>query len=192
MLVHSRQVLCLWGSSYITFCCPGFSWIYLKKMWWSDIEPPLLSVLLATLELSSELVGRLQVRDQLRTKQDAMLLEIQDLTSLWSQTGPYNDVYILFFFFCFFKASRGQTTVFRWSGNFLLHCELGRMGFLFKFVRWNQNRVLGGDKGHDGGVMPGFVLRYQYILFVYCFQPHLDESMFASIHRGSSWKRKLI
>lgn len=33
-------------------------------------------------ELSSELVGRLQVRDQLRTEQDAMLLEIQDLTSL--------------------------------------------------------------------------------------------------------------
>ncbi|XP_035531587.1 cilia- and flagella-associated protein 251 [Morone saxatilis] len=32
--------------------------------------------------LSSELVGRLQVRDQLRTKQDAMLLEVQDLTSL--------------------------------------------------------------------------------------------------------------
>lgn len=33
-------------------------------------------------DLSSELVGRLQVRDQLRTEQDAMLLEVQDLTSL--------------------------------------------------------------------------------------------------------------
>ncbi|XP_039997188.1 schwannomin-interacting protein 1 isoform X1 [Xiphias gladius] len=33
-------------------------------------------------DLSSELVGRLQARDQLRTEQDAMLLEIQDLTSL--------------------------------------------------------------------------------------------------------------
>ncbi|XP_067380410.1 schwannomin-interacting protein 1 isoform X2 [Channa argus] len=33
-------------------------------------------------ELSSELVGRLQVRDQLRTEQDAMLLEVQDLTSV--------------------------------------------------------------------------------------------------------------
>ncbi|XP_070786353.1 schwannomin-interacting protein 1 [Enoplosus armatus] len=32
--------------------------------------------------LSSELVGLLQVRDQLRTEQDAMLLEVQDLTSL--------------------------------------------------------------------------------------------------------------
>lgn len=33
-------------------------------------------------DLSSELVTRLQVRDQLRTEQDAMLLEVQDLTSL--------------------------------------------------------------------------------------------------------------
>ncbi|XP_030635340.1 schwannomin-interacting protein 1 [Chanos chanos] len=33
-------------------------------------------------ELSSELVGRLLTRDQLRTEQDAMLLEIQDMTSL--------------------------------------------------------------------------------------------------------------
>ncbi|XP_028996668.1 schwannomin-interacting protein 1 [Betta splendens] len=33
-------------------------------------------------DLSSELVGRLQVRDQLRTKQDALLLEVQDLTSV--------------------------------------------------------------------------------------------------------------
>lgn len=33
-------------------------------------------------DLSSELVGRLQSRDQLRTEQDAMLLEVQDLTSL--------------------------------------------------------------------------------------------------------------
>ncbi|KAK3567214.1 hypothetical protein QTP86_013468 [Hemibagrus guttatus] len=32
--------------------------------------------------LSSELVGRLLTRDQLRTEQDAMLLEIQDMTSL--------------------------------------------------------------------------------------------------------------
>ncbi|KAM9836900.1 schwannomin-interacting protein 1-like isoform 1-T2 [Aulostomus maculatus] len=33
-------------------------------------------------DLNSDLVGRLQVRDQLRTAQDAMLLEVQDLTSL--------------------------------------------------------------------------------------------------------------
>lgn len=33
-------------------------------------------------DLSSDLVSRLQVRDQLRTEQDAMLLEVQDLTSL--------------------------------------------------------------------------------------------------------------
>lgn len=33
-------------------------------------------------DLNSELVTRLQVRDQLRTEQDAMLLEVQDLTSL--------------------------------------------------------------------------------------------------------------
>ncbi|XP_042368299.1 schwannomin-interacting protein 1 [Plectropomus leopardus] len=33
-------------------------------------------------DLNSDLVGRLQVRDQLRTEQDAMLLEVQDLTSL--------------------------------------------------------------------------------------------------------------
>lgn len=33
-------------------------------------------------DLSSELVGLLQVRDQLRTEQDAMLLEVQDLTSI--------------------------------------------------------------------------------------------------------------
>ncbi|KAM4603727.1 schwannomin-interacting protein 1 [Polymixia lowei] len=33
-------------------------------------------------DLSSELVGCLQTRDQLRTEQDAMLLEVQDLTSL--------------------------------------------------------------------------------------------------------------
>ncbi|KAJ8338251.1 hypothetical protein SKAU_G00372170 [Synaphobranchus kaupii] len=33
-------------------------------------------------DLSSELVGRLLIRDQLRTEQDAMLLEVQDMTSL--------------------------------------------------------------------------------------------------------------
>nr|XP_057924048.1 schwannomin-interacting protein 1 [Doryrhamphus excisus] len=33
-------------------------------------------------DLSTELVSRLQIRDQLRTEQDAMLLEVQDLTSL--------------------------------------------------------------------------------------------------------------
>ncbi|XP_054914702.1 schwannomin-interacting protein 1 isoform X4 [Poeciliopsis prolifica] len=33
-------------------------------------------------DLSSELVSRLHIRDQLRTEQDAMLLEVQDLTSL--------------------------------------------------------------------------------------------------------------
>ncbi|XP_016328762.1 schwannomin-interacting protein 1-like isoform X2 [Sinocyclocheilus anshuiensis] len=33
-------------------------------------------------DLSSELVGRLLTRDQLRTEQDAMLLEVQDMTSL--------------------------------------------------------------------------------------------------------------
>lgn len=39
---------------------------------------------LSTSDLSSELVDSLQVRDQLRTEQDAMLLEVQDLTSLWT------------------------------------------------------------------------------------------------------------
>ncbi|XP_055012707.1 schwannomin-interacting protein 1 [Boleophthalmus pectinirostris] len=33
-------------------------------------------------DLSSELVGLLQIRDQLRTEQDAMLLEVQDLTAV--------------------------------------------------------------------------------------------------------------
>ncbi|XP_007567878.1 schwannomin-interacting protein 1 isoform X2 [Poecilia formosa] len=33
-------------------------------------------------DLSSELVSRLHIRDQLRTEQDAMLLEVQDLTAL--------------------------------------------------------------------------------------------------------------
>ncbi|XP_047467052.1 schwannomin-interacting protein 1 isoform X2 [Mugil cephalus] len=46
-----------------------------------------LNVLCASLnkaiqDLSSELVACLKIRDQLRTKQDAMLLEVQDLTSL--------------------------------------------------------------------------------------------------------------
>lgn len=36
----------------------------------------------AAQDLSSELVGRLQTRDHLRTEQDAMLLEVQDMTSL--------------------------------------------------------------------------------------------------------------
>lgn len=35
-----------------------------------------------TIDLSSELVSRLHIRDQLRTEQDAMLLEVQDLTAL--------------------------------------------------------------------------------------------------------------
>ncbi|PWA14823.1 hypothetical protein CCH79_00014492 [Gambusia affinis] len=35
-----------------------------------------------TTDLSSELVSRLHIRDQLRTEQDAMLLEVQDLTAL--------------------------------------------------------------------------------------------------------------
>lgn len=34
-------------------------------------------------DLSSELVGRLLTRDQLRTEQDAMLQEVQDMASLW-------------------------------------------------------------------------------------------------------------
>ncbi|XP_077598352.1 schwannomin-interacting protein 1-like [Stigmatopora nigra] len=40
-------------------------------------------------ELSSDLVTRLQLRDQLRTEQDAMLLELQDLTSLGSSLGAH-------------------------------------------------------------------------------------------------------
>ncbi|XP_057711903.1 schwannomin-interacting protein 1 [Corythoichthys intestinalis] len=40
-------------------------------------------------ELSSDLVARLQLRDQLRTEQDAMLLELQDLTSLGSPPGAH-------------------------------------------------------------------------------------------------------
>lgn len=102
----------------------------------------LLSLLLTTLELSSELVGRLQVRDQLRTEQDAMLLEIQDLTSLWSSNGPCNDVYIhLFFLFFFFKL----------------------VGAKIQPMQGNQNWVLGGNKEHHGGVTPGLVSGYMYI-----------------------------
>ncbi|CAL8376265.1 schwannomin-interacting protein 1 [Gadus morhua] len=50
-------------------------------------DPKQLGVLRASLsqaiqDLNSELVGLLQTRDQLRTEQDAMLVEVQDLTSL--------------------------------------------------------------------------------------------------------------
>ncbi|XP_061092759.1 schwannomin-interacting protein 1 [Conger conger] len=43
-------------------------------------------------DLSSELVGRLLTRDQLRTEQDAILLEVQDMTSLRcdDQRSPCN------------------------------------------------------------------------------------------------------
>lgn len=43
-------------------------------------------------DLSSELVGRLLTRDQLRTEQDAMLLEVQDMTTLRcdGQRSPCN------------------------------------------------------------------------------------------------------
>lgn len=47
-----------------------------------DLKALSTSLSQAIQDLSSELVGRLQIRDQLRTKQDAMLLEVQDLTSL--------------------------------------------------------------------------------------------------------------
>ncbi|XP_028285428.1 schwannomin-interacting protein 1 [Parambassis ranga] len=47
-----------------------------------DLNALYASLTQAIQDLSSELVGRLQVRDQLRTEQDAMLLEVQDLTSL--------------------------------------------------------------------------------------------------------------
>ncbi|XP_010751619.1 schwannomin-interacting protein 1-like isoform X2 [Larimichthys crocea] len=47
-----------------------------------DLKALSMSLSQAIQDLSSELVGRLQVRDQLRTEQDAMLLEVQDLTSL--------------------------------------------------------------------------------------------------------------
>ncbi|XP_045920897.1 schwannomin-interacting protein 1-like [Micropterus dolomieu] len=47
-----------------------------------DLNALCTSLSQAIQDLSSELVGRLQVRDQLRTEQDAMLLEVQDLTSL--------------------------------------------------------------------------------------------------------------
>ncbi|KAK9524451.1 hypothetical protein VZT92_016846 [Zoarces viviparus] len=47
-----------------------------------DLNALCLSLSQTIQELSSDLVGRLQVRDQLRTEQDAMLLEVQDLTSL--------------------------------------------------------------------------------------------------------------
>lgn len=43
--------------------------------------PASLGFLFST-DLSSELVSRLHIRDQLRTEQDAMLLEVQDLTAL--------------------------------------------------------------------------------------------------------------
>ncbi|KAM9424773.1 schwannomin-interacting protein 1-like isoform 1-T1 [Pholidichthys leucotaenia] len=47
-----------------------------------DLNSLCASLSQAIQDLSSELVGCLQVRDQLRTEQDAMLLEVQDLTSL--------------------------------------------------------------------------------------------------------------
>lgn len=46
---------------------------------WHETAFDLLSALS---DLSSELVSCLHIRDQLRTEQDAMLLEVQDLTSL--------------------------------------------------------------------------------------------------------------
>ncbi|XP_044039457.1 schwannomin-interacting protein 1 [Siniperca chuatsi] len=47
-----------------------------------DLNALCTSLSQAIQDLSSQLVSRLQVRDQLRTEQDAMLLEVQDLTSL--------------------------------------------------------------------------------------------------------------
>ncbi|XP_026154375.1 cilia- and flagella-associated protein 251 isoform X2 [Mastacembelus armatus] len=47
-----------------------------------DLNALCTSLRKAIQDLSSELVGRLQMRDQLRTEQDAMLLEVQDLTSM--------------------------------------------------------------------------------------------------------------
>ncbi|XP_034020673.1 schwannomin-interacting protein 1 [Thalassophryne amazonica] len=47
-----------------------------------DLNSLCASLSQAIQDLSSELVGRLQIRDQLRTEQDALLLEVQDLTSL--------------------------------------------------------------------------------------------------------------
>ncbi|XP_068164294.1 schwannomin-interacting protein 1 [Antennarius striatus] len=54
----------------------------LQKFSIPDLKSLSTSLSTAIQDLSSELVGRLQVRDQLRTEQDAMLLEVQDLTSL--------------------------------------------------------------------------------------------------------------
>nr|XP_046237316.1 schwannomin-interacting protein 1 [Scatophagus argus] len=54
----------------------------LQKFSIKDLNALSTSLSQAIQDLSSELVGLLQVRDQLRTEQDAMLLEVQDLTSL--------------------------------------------------------------------------------------------------------------
>lgn len=59
----------------------------------SHVTPPPRSwkhsdLVFALSDLSSELVSCLHIRDQLRTEQDAMLLEVQDLTSLWGAGHP--------------------------------------------------------------------------------------------------------
>ncbi|XP_072233068.1 schwannomin-interacting protein 1 [Leuresthes tenuis] len=54
----------------------------LQSFGMEDLRGLCTSLSQATQDLSSELVSLLHVRDQLRTEQDAMLLEVQDLTSL--------------------------------------------------------------------------------------------------------------
>ncbi|KAM6909389.1 schwannomin-interacting protein 1 [Xenentodon cancila] len=54
----------------------------LQRLTIKDLKALCSSLSQATQDLSSELVKCLHIRDQLRTEQDAMLLEVQDLTSL--------------------------------------------------------------------------------------------------------------
>ncbi|XP_061566513.1 schwannomin-interacting protein 1 [Cololabis saira] len=54
----------------------------LQRLNIKDLKALCSSLSKATQDLSSELVKCLHIRDQLRTEQDAMLLEVQDLTSL--------------------------------------------------------------------------------------------------------------
>lgn len=63
-------------------------------------------------DLSSQLVAQLLVRDHLRTKQDAMLLDVQDMTSLWQRNKldwtPTQTVYFLWRVFISHSYIAGQ------------------------------------------------------------------------------------
>ncbi|CAJ1063692.1 schwannomin-interacting protein 1 [Xyrichtys novacula] len=70
---------------HLASCSDGANRKHLERWELQECSQQQLSSLRATLQqevhaLSSELVAHLLVRDQLRTKQDAMLLDVQDLT----------------------------------------------------------------------------------------------------------------